>query len=679
MASAEQAADIFTKAVIPGKWDHALELLNLVDPSSSGAKPYDGAKIVPKAKKDIVGALPESEFEVDDCGGLSGTSDVNLKSLAVTIPAIHKGAKAVADIGERQKDYYKAVRSSPDKETVADKVHRAFLQPMTESKKRERGEREQRASGKLPGWGHFVELCTPKDSTLGLTAREFKGVKVMRVTKEMDILNDDFFKGLCAEVKKKPGTCLHASLPCTPWSQWQSMALHKYGAPYARDLAKRRAISRKMLARFIYLAEIVLKQGGEISFEWPRFCSGWRLPELIDFIVKWDLYTCAVDGCAFGLKDKDGVPIKKPWPFITSCQRQAVSLSNARCRHAADFKHSIAEGPKTLSTERYPVPLCRTLLGSLYGGYRFAPAMPCTEFKPHVHRAYQHLLEGFAIESHGKEPKYNIPGSVTRVLSKKEIASSPDAQKAILKEADALVENGTWDLSTVIEKRKLQDWARSKGSGFKVHIGGLLTLCSEKHAESSDPAKREKKGRICFIGNRVYDQDGVMAVFQTLSASPTSVHSSNINLFYGALVNNKTTQSDALRAYVQSYLKSKHPTYVELPRALWPADWHGKYERPCCLLVRALYGHPESGGHWERHLQAALHKCGAVPVANHPSTFWVAKTKMLTVYVDDLLLSGPREHHEATWKEIRQHVRLDPPEELDVFLGRKCRVTRGKR
>ena len=98
-------------------------------------------------------------------------------------------------------------------------------------------------------------------------------------------------------------------------------ALHKYGAPYARDLEKRRAVSRRMLSRFIYLAEIVLKQGGEVSFEWPRFCTEWQLPELINFIVNWDPYTCAVDGCAFGLKDKDGVPVKKPWQFITSCQR----------------------------------------------------------------------------------------------------------------------------------------------------------------------------------------------------------------------------------------------------------------------------------------------------------------------------------------------------------------------
>ena len=38
VASAEQAADVFTKAVAPAKWEHALDLLNIVDPDSPGAK-----------------------------------------------------------------------------------------------------------------------------------------------------------------------------------------------------------------------------------------------------------------------------------------------------------------------------------------------------------------------------------------------------------------------------------------------------------------------------------------------------------------------------------------------------------------------------------------------------------------------------------------------------------------
>eukprot|EP00973_Karenia_brevis_P014649 1998479-Karenia_brevis.AAC.1 len=75
-----------------------------------------------------------------------------------------------------------------------------------------------------------------------------------------------------------------------------------------------------------------------------------------------------------------------------------------------------------------------------------------------------------------------------------------------------------------------------------------------------------------------------------------------------------------------------------------------------CRLVKALYGHPESGGHWEKHLTKALLKCGGVPVQNHPSSFWFAQKRiLLTVYVDDLLMSGPSGCHDALWAEIRKH------------------------
>ena len=78
VASAEQAADIFTKAVVPGKSDHALELLNIVDPNSSGAKPYDGAKIQLRTRTDIAVSpeLPNSvssgDTDAAGCGAFGG-------------------------------------------------------------------------------------------------------------------------------------------------------------------------------------------------------------------------------------------------------------------------------------------------------------------------------------------------------------------------------------------------------------------------------------------------------------------------------------------------------------------------------------------------------------------------------------------------------------------------------
>ena len=111
------------------------------------------------------------------------------------------------------------------------------------------------------------------------------------------------------------------------------------------------------------------------------------------------------------------------------------------------------------------------------------------------------------------------------------------------------------------------------------------------------PELHRYKGRIVFRGDSTNDQHGASAVFQELGSSPTSVQDVNCNLAYGAVPGNATTAADAQRAYVQADLKSKFETWVSIPRELWPAAWHSKgFHRPMCLLKKALYGHPESGG-----------------------------------------------------------------------------------
>ena len=47
-------------------------------------------------------------------------------------------------------------------------------------------------------------------------------------------------------------------------------------------------------------------------------------------------------------------------------------------------------------------------------------------------------------------------------------------------------------------------------------------------------------------------------------------------LMYGCIEGHKTTVADAVRAYVQSMLKSKHRTYIRIPRELWPEGWSEK-------------------------------------------------------------------------------------------------------
>jgi len=163
-------------------------------------------------------------------------------------------------------------------------------------------------------------------------------------------------------------------------------------------------------------------------------------------------------------------------------------------------------------------------------------------------------------------------------------------------------------------------------------------------------------------------------VLQELSASPTSLQAANMNLMYGLLPNHRTTTADAVKAYVQSLLKSKYPTWVQLPKELWPAHWHGRFRNPVVLLIRSLYGHPESGAHWEQHLREIVQAFGGEELKEHPSSFYFKDTQMLlTIYVDDLILSGPAQNHDKIWSQLKQKVELEDVTELDRFLGRHHR------
>ena len=140
-------------------------------------------------------------------------------------------------------------------------------------------------------------------------------------------------------------------------------------------------------------------------------------------------------------------------------------------------------------------------------------------------------------------------GCVTRrcscyqIPNRKEWRSDPKALDAIKAEASGLLAEKTWLEETVIEKADLLQWANH--SRKKIHIGDLLLLCSIKYFEMPE-AYHKHKGRICFRGDNARDEKGACAVYQELSASPTSIHTANCNIAYGCLPGHKTTQALSL-------------------------------------------------------------------------------------------------------------------------------------
>ena len=199
------------------------------------------------------------------------------------------------------------------------------------------------------------------------------------------------------------------------------------------------------------------------------------------------------------------------------------------------------------------------------------------------------------------------------------------------------------------------DTVAGHGGGFKLRPRGIVFACPRKR-----DAMIDQPGRIVFRGDIVKDQEGAAAVFQDLAASPTSIAGINNNLAYGRIPGHTTSTADAVKAYVQSLLASKCATWVQLPHEVRPSSWKGHYSKPMVLLVKSLYGHPEAGAHWERHLEKIIATMGGEIVPEFPSSYFFPKTKLLlTVYIDDFTLSGPSANHAEFWRRLREDVELE--------------------
>jgi hypothetical protein len=93
---------------------------------------------------------------------------------------------------------------------------------------------------------------------------------------------------------------------------------------------------------------------------------------------------------------------------------------------------------------------------------------------------------------------------------------------------------------------------------------------------------------------------------------------------------------------------------------------------PLAPLIRSLYGHPLASASWQNHLSNILSThLGGYELEEQPSCFhFPALNLALSVYVDDLTLSGPKKNHSQFWSTLRKHVQLEDPAELSKVLGR---------
>ena len=83
---------------------------------------------------------------------------------------------------------------------------------------------------------------------------------------------------------------------------------------------------------------------------------------------------------------------------------------------------------------------------------------------------------------------------------------------------------------------------------------------------------------------------------------------------YGCLPGHTEEQGDAEQAFIQADIDDTNvETFARIPRDYWPDSWAGMSD-PVVRVRKALYGHPDAPGLWERHLEKGLDEVGFKPV-----------------------------------------------------------------
>ena len=252
---------------------------------------------------------------------------------------------------------------------------------------------------------------------------------------------------------------------------------------------------------------------------------------------------------------------------------------------------------------------------------------------------------------------------------------------ALQEELGKLRKAGVWDELDVHEWDSVAK--RATDAGKSVVVGRLFPIMGLKHAElvgttpSPGSPVPKYKGRIVFDGRATHVKTNTgqspVELYTEISQTPATMNAVRIALTFAAAHSLDVSVRDAQQAYIQAKIvrQGAPDTFIRLPRPWWPKGWHGKYRDPVCRLIKALYGHPESGAIWQVHLDVRLRALDWIPIRELPTAYRHASRKaLLVVYVDDLLMVSSRTDKQVLWGEIDTAADFaEDPEDLDRFLG----------
>jgi Reverse transcriptase (RNA-dependent DNA polymerase)/GAG-pre-integrase domain len=229
-----------------------------------------------------------------------------------------------------------------------------------------------------------------------------------------------------------------------------------------------------------------------------------------------------------------------------------------------------------------------------------------------------------------------------------EAMGAPDSdgfRKAMGKEIDSLVEQGTWTQTT-------KDEAHQAG---KAILPGTWTF---KRKRTPEGEVKKLKARYCVRGDL---QGPVSNTFAPVVMWSTI----RLLLFFVLTLGLKTRCIDFSNAFVQAKLDD--PIYIHMPRGFHSTEG----SNTCLRLEKSLYGIAQAPRLWFDHLKAKLENNGFKQSALDPCLFYSSEI-ILVCYVDDIIMAArDKSKLDTLVSNLAETSDLTDEGELESFLGIK--------
>eukprot|EP00971_Amphidinium_carterae_P327965 6459589-Amphidinium_carterae.1 len=212
----------------------------------------------------------------------------------------------------------------------------------------------------------FIEVCCETDSMLA-TVAERHGWKAFRITQEKPLEGEEarvlFTKALD---HLRQGGQVHAwfSLPCTAWSSWQRINLLRMADPTILD--QKRKYSLELQEHFYHYGQLLMAEGGDVSFEWPAYCDGWNCDRIQEFMDNPGVTSAVCHGCMLDFVSKvEQRPMKKPFRIVSTNSSLTDHMATFRCDRS--HEHAPTQGSDTVRTGNYTERFCEEVTSVLSG------------------------------------------------------------------------------------------------------------------------------------------------------------------------------------------------------------------------------------------------------------------------------------------------------------------------